>query len=150
MRDRALIVTGCSVIVGMVFMAVSGVRNVDTREAPLYERLGGEVRVEGMVNRFLAKVAGDDRLGVPSAGLDMDWLRALLDEWVCDAGGPCDTDAQGRSRADEDVDLTDDVFDLVTHHFADAMSDAGVGAHEHFAAMRLFVDMLTMFPFHDE
>ena len=36
--------------------------------------------------------------------------------------------------------FTEDVVGLVTHHFADAMFDAGVGACEHFAAIRPFVD----------
>ena len=149
MRARVFVVTGLSVIAGVVFLAVSGVRTFDIPETSLYQRLGGEVGVERVADNFLANVAGDDQLGVRIADVDMDWLRAFLNDWVCEAGGPCRTDGKGRSRADEGVDFTDDAFDLVTHHFADAMLDAGIAAYEHFAAMRLFVDMLTMSSFGD-
>ena len=149
MRALVFVVTGLSVIAGVVFLAASGVRTFDTREASLYERLGGEVGVEGVVDSFLANVAGDDQLGVHIVDVDMDRLRALLNDWVCEAGGPCHTDGKGRSQADEDAGFPDEAFDLVTHHFAEAMLDAGIAAYEHFAAMRLFVDMLTMSSFGD-
>ena len=149
MRVPVFVVTGLSVIAGMVFLAVSGVRTLDTHEASLYERLGGEVGVEGVVDNFLANVAEDEQLGARIADADMDWLRAFLNDWVCEAGGPCHTDGKGRSQADEGAGFTDEAFDLVTYHFADAMLDAGIAAYEHFAAMRLFVDMLTMSSFGD-
>ena len=65
----------------------------------LYERLDGETGVEGVINHFLASVADDDRLGTGFADIDMDWLRALLIDWLCEAGGPCHTDETGGSQA---------------------------------------------------
>lgn len=149
MRALVFTVTGLSVIAGMVFLAVSGVRTFDTREASLYDRLGGEVGVEGVVDVFLANVAGDDRLSVRFADIDMEWLREFLNDWTCEAGGPCHADGKSPSQAHEGVGFTEDAFDLMTHHFADAMFDAGIGAYEQFGAMRLFVDMLTMSAFGD-
>ena len=149
MRTQVFTITGLSVIAGMVFLAVSGVRTFDTHEAPLYERLGGEVGVEGVLNRFVANVADDDRLSVRFANIDMDWLQAFLGDWVCEAGGPCDTSGKDRSQAGEAVGFTEDAFDLLTYHFSDAVFDAGISGYEHFGAMRLFVDMLTMASFAD-
>ena len=94
MRAQVFTITGLSVAAGMVFLAVSGVRTFDTHEAPLYERLGGEVGVEGVLNRFVANVADDDRLSVRFANIDMDRLQVFLGDWVCEAGGPCDTNGK--------------------------------------------------------
>ena len=89
MRVQVFVVTSLSVIVGKVFLAVSGVRTLDIQETSPYKRLGGEVAVEGVVNDFLTNVVVDDRLGVRFADIEMAWLRAFLDEWVCETGGPC-------------------------------------------------------------
>ena len=149
MRDLVLAVTGIVVICGMAFLAVSGVRTLDTHEASLYERLGGEVDVEGVVDDFLANVADDARLGDRVADIDMDWLRTFLNDWVCEAGGPCHVIGSVRPQAGEGVGIVVDAFDLMKDHFAEAMLDAGIVAYEHFAAMRLFVDMLTIAAFGD-
>ena len=106
--------------------------------------------MEGVINHFLASVTADDRLGTGFADIDMNWLRALLNDWECETGGPCHTDEDRRvAGAGEGAGFTENAVGLVTHQFADAMFDAGVSAYEHFAAMRLFVDMLTMSAFGD-
>ena len=151
MRTRVFTVTGLSVIAGMVFLAVSGVRTFDSHEASLYERLGGETGVDGVVNHFLASVdrrrparyrlrSDIDMALAPGVAerLGVRGRRSLPHRWDRPVAG-----------AGEGAGFTEDAFDLVTRHFADAMFDAGVGAYEHFAAMRLFVDMLAISAFGD-
>ena len=144
MQTRALTVTGLMLTACMVFLAISGVRTLDTHEASLYERLGGKVGVAGVLDHFVANVADDGQLGARFTAVDMDWLRALLTDWVCETGGPCHTDGTGQPQADDGVDFADDAFELMTHHFAEALLDSGVAGYEHFAAMRLFVDTLML------
>ena len=100
--------------------------------------------MEGVREHFLANVADDDRLGARFADIETDSLRALLTDWVCETGGPCHTDGTGQPQADDGVDFADDAFELMTHHFAEALLDSGVAGYEHFAAMRLFVDTLML------
>ena len=141
MRELLITVTGFSAVAGMLFLLASGVRTFDTVEASLYERLGGEAGVEGVLDSFLANVADDKRLGIHFADIDMAWLRAFLAGWTCDIGGPCHYDGEGPAPTREGAGVTEDEFSLMTEHFADAMSEAGVDAHDYFDAMYLFVDM---------
>ena len=141
MRELLITVTGFSAVAGMLFLLASGVRTFDTAEASLYERLGGEAGVESVLDSFLASVADDKRLGIHFADIDMTWLRAFLVDWTCDIGGPCRSDGEGPAPTREGTSVTEDEFNLMTEHFADAMSEAGINAHDYFDAMYLFVDM---------
>ena len=141
MRDLLITVAGYSAVSGLLFLLITGVRTFDTHEASLYERLGGEAGVEGLFDDFFAGVADDERLGVRFTGIDMARLRALLTDWVCEIGGPCHYDDRGLAPPREGAVVTEDEFQLMMLYFSDAMFDAGVNAHDHFAAMHLFVDL---------
>ena len=71
----------------------------------------------------------------------MTWLRAFQVDWTCDIGGPCRSDGEGPAPTREGTSVTEDEFNLMTEHFADAMSESGINAHVYFDAMYLFVDM---------
>jgi hemoglobin len=69
------------------------------QDATLYDRLGGQEAIEAVVDQFLVNVVADDRINGFFAGTDVDNLRGLLIEQVCEAtGGPCIY--TGRSMAD--------------------------------------------------
>ena len=142
MQSKLLTVAGLSVLAGMSFLLASGAGTLDRDVAPLYERLGGEAGVELVVDHFLANVSDDDRLGVRFADTDMQRLRGLLIDRVCEAtGGPCLSDGTGLPEAHKVVGVTEYEFGIMTQHFAEAMIDADVEIHEHIAAMHLLVDM---------
>ena len=130
------------VLAGTSILLASGAGTLDRDVAPLYERLGGEAGVELVVDNFLANVGDDDRLSVRFADTDMQRLRGLLIDRVCDAtGGPCLSDGTGLPEAHKVVGVTEYEFSIMTQHFAEAMIDADVEVHEHIAAMHLLVDM---------
>lgn len=142
MRLALFTATGLSVLVGLGLLMATGARTLDRDEAPLYERLGGEVGVDIVVDNFLAKVTDDDWLGVRFADTDMSGLREFLVAQLCEAtGGPCLVDWSGMPEAHMVTGVTEYEFSLMIQYFAEAMMDAGVDTHEHVAAMHLLADM---------
>jgi hemoglobin len=58
--------------------------------ASLYERLGGLDAITAVVDSFVARCAGDDRINAKFARTDVPRLKKMLVDQVCEAtGGPC-------------------------------------------------------------
>jgi hemoglobin len=58
--------------------------------ASLYERLGGLDAINGVVDSFVARCGGDDRINGKFARSDVPRLKKMLVDQVCEAtGGPC-------------------------------------------------------------
>jgi hemoglobin len=56
----------------------------------LYDRLGGKDAVTAVVDDFVARCAGDDRINAKFARTDIPRLKKMLVDQVCEAtGGPC-------------------------------------------------------------
>ncbi|MGH2572202.1 MAG: group I truncated hemoglobin [Actinomycetota bacterium] len=59
-------------------------------ERTLFERLGGQSAIESVVEAFVARCAGDDRINKKFARTDVPRLKKMLVDQVCEAtGGPC-------------------------------------------------------------
>jgi hemoglobin len=58
--------------------------------ASLYERLGGLDAVTAVVDSFVSRCAGDDRINAKFGRTDIPRLKKMLVDQVCEAtGGPC-------------------------------------------------------------
>jgi hemoglobin len=56
----------------------------------LYDRLGGKDALTAVVEDFVARCAGDDRINAKFARTDIPRLKKMLVDQVCEAtGGPC-------------------------------------------------------------
>ena len=142
MRSMQFAAAVLSMLAGLSFLFVSWATTLDRDDVPLYERLGGQVGVEGVIDNFLAGIRDDDWLGVRFADTDMHRLREFLIGRVCEAaGGPCRTDGTGIAESHKVTGVTEHEFSVMMQHFAEAMINADVETHEHFGAMHLLMDM---------
>jgi len=58
--------------------------------ASLYERLGGLDAINAVVDSFVARCAGDERINPKFARTEVPRLKKMLVDQVCEAtGGPC-------------------------------------------------------------
>src|SRR6476646_1252432 len=57
------------------------------KNAPLFERLGGQPAVTAVVDAFLKRVAADKRINVRFINVDLARLRTLLIQFVSQATG---------------------------------------------------------------
>jgi hemoglobin len=56
----------------------------------LYDRLGGKDALTAVVDDFVGRCAGDDRINAKFARTDIPRLKKMLVDQVCEAtGGPC-------------------------------------------------------------
>ena len=119
-----------------------GAGHVNRHEVSLYQRLGGASGATTIVESFLAGLGDDERLDLRPAETDMSRLRGPLIDLLCDAtGGPCWYDGDGMLEVRRRPGVTDDLFAIMARHFAAAMTEAGVGTYDQFAAMEAYVGM---------
>lgn len=140
-RPPLYIITGVLLLAGILAIEL-GAGNVDRHEASLYQRIGGPSGATTIVKSFLASLGDDNRLDVRFAEADMDRLWGPLTDLLCEAtGGPCWYDGDGMLEVRRRPGITDDVFAIMARHFATAMTVAGVGRYDQFAAMEAYVSM---------
>ena len=140
-RLPLLIVAGALSMAGILLVELAA-SNVDRREVTLYQRIGGPSGATTIVDGFLANVSGDDRLDVGFAEPDMNHLRGPLTDLLCEAtGGPCWYEGNGMLEVRRRPGVVEGVFGIMARHFAAAMTDAGVGQYDQFAAMRAYLGM---------
>jgi hemoglobin len=74
--------------IAMVFLVPTVGAAAD--RASLYERLGGEAGVAAIANSLIDRVASDPRIGGSFKDTNLDRIKKLLAEQICDlSGGPC-------------------------------------------------------------
>ena len=137
-RLPLFIVTGVLLLAGIVLVEL-GAGSVDRQEVSLYQRIGGPSGAATIVEGFLANLGGDDRIDVRFAEADMDRLRGPLADLLCEAtGGPCWYEGDGMLEVRRRPGVTDDVFAIMAGHFSAAMTDAGIGTYDQYAALEAY------------
>ena len=140
-RPPLYIVLGVPLLAGILLVEL-GAGNADRHEVSLYQRIGGPSGATTIVKSFLASVGDDDRLDVRFAEAGLDRLRGPLTDLLCEVtGGPCWYEGGGMLEVRRRPGVTDDLFAIMARHFAEAMTDAGVGRYDQFAAMEAYVSM---------
>ncbi len=106
--------------------------NLLAEEKSLYDKIGGTDGITTVVEAFLTNVGGDDRINARFANTDLDNLKMLLIEQVCEAtGGPCTYSGMNMKDAHTGMDITEAEFGALAEQMSKAMMSSGVGQDEH-------------------
>lgn len=80
----------------------------------LFDRLGGKEAVVAVVDDFVARVAGDNRINAKFGRTDVPRLKAMLVEQVCAAtGGPVIYTGRGMRETHDRMGVTAGEFDAL-------------------------------------
>jgi hemoglobin len=97
----------------------------------LYDRLGGKEAIVAVVDDFRSRVAADPRINKFFAAADMNHLRAMLIEQLCQAtGGPCQYSGKDMRSAHVGLNLTAAHFDALVENITQTLDKLKVGARE--------------------
>lgn len=93
----------------------------------LFDKLGGKVAIETMVNEFFKRVLGDRELNPYFANTDMPRTKKHFADYISmSLGGPNQYTGRTVTNAHEDASITGQHFNLFTVHLAAALRCAGV------------------------
>jgi hemoglobin len=82
--------------------------------ASLYERLGGLDAVTAVVDSFVSRCAGDDRINAKFGRTDIPRLKKMLVDQVCEAtGGPCTYEGRDMKETHAGMGVTAGEFDAL-------------------------------------
>jgi hemoglobin len=80
----------------------------------LYERLGRKDAITAVVEDFVARCAGDDRINGKFARTDSPRLKTMLIDQVCEAtGGPCTYSGRTMKETHDGMGVTAGEFDAL-------------------------------------
>lgn len=82
--------------------------------ASLYERLGGLDAITSVVDSFVVRCAGDDRINKKFERTDIPRLEKMLVDQVCEAtGGPCTYNGRSMPETHDGMGVTAGEFDAL-------------------------------------
>jgi hemoglobin len=85
-----------------------------TAVASLYERLGGLDAITAVVDSFVGRCAGDDRINKKFERSDIPRLKKMLVDQVCEAtGGPCTYNGRSMPETHDGMGVTAGEFDAL-------------------------------------
>ena len=130
LKLRKLMLGIVSFVAFFFFAASSVTLSAETKS--LYDKIGGTEGITTVVEVFLANVGADDRINSRFANTDLDNLKMLLIEQVCEAtGGPCTYSGKTMLDAHRGMDITEEEFGALAEQMSKAMLSSGVGQEEH-------------------
>lgn len=97
----------------------------------LYERLGGIEAIESVVESFVARCAGDDRINGKFERSDIPRLKKMLVDQVCEAaGGPCTYTGRDMRETHEGMGVTAGEFDALVEDLVATLDEFDVAKPE--------------------
>lgn len=97
------------------------------RDDWLYQSLGGQVGIERLVNRFLHRVADDERIVHYFYGIDISRLEQKFAEYLAMvAGGPEPYLGEQPGFVHRGYHITEAAFNAVVEDLLDAMAELGI------------------------
>lgn len=98
-----------------------------THSITLYERLGGAVKIDAVVENLLYRIADDPEVVVFFANTNIDLFADSLASQLCDVSdGPCRYEGPPMDRAHQHMGLTDVHFNRLVEHLDAAMQEEGI------------------------
>jgi hemoglobin len=95
--------------------------------ASLYERLGGMDAITAVVDSFVARCAGDDRINGKFARTDIPRLKKMLVDQVCEAaGGPCTYTGRSMRETHDGMAVTDGEFAALVEDLVATLNEFNV------------------------
>jgi hemoglobin len=116
-----------SLMLAVVTFSLAGCVHQPT-QTTLYERLGGETTIDGVVENLLYRIADDPEVVVFFANTNIDLFAESLASKLCDVSdGPCRYEGPPMDRAHQHMGLTDVHFNRLVEHLDAAMQEEGIG-----------------------
>lgn len=110
------------------------------RPAPLYDRLGGDMMINAIVEDFLDQVMGDPRVNFTRNGTSAEWTPSpenmsvlkvhLVEFFVAASGGPSDYDGKDMKSAHAGMQITDAQFDAAEQDLKKSLQKFDIAAQE--------------------
>jgi hemoglobin len=120
----------------LVSVSSAGMYGQAMKETSLYDRLGGKKAITAVVDEFVSRVAGDDRINKFFAATAADQKRLagfkmkLVDQ-ICEAsGGPCKYKGKDMKAAHTGMGVVGADFDALVQDLVGALDKFNVGARE--------------------
>ena len=102
-----------------------------TTDATLYQRLGGQAAIAGVVDDAITNISADPRINERFRNSDTRRLKNGLVELLCDrTGGPCTYRGRNMADAHEGMRIRDDEFDALVDDLVRALDMHRVPARE--------------------
>ncbi len=99
--------------------------------ASLYQRLGGLEAITSVVDSFVARCAGDDRINRKFERSDIPRLKKMLVDQVCEAtGGPCTYTGRDMQRTHDGMEVTAGEFDALVEDLVATLDEFEVPTAE--------------------
>ncbi len=95
--------------------------------ASLYERLGGLDAITAVVDSFVGRCAGDDRINKKFGQTDVPRLKKMLVDQVCEAtGGPCTYSGRDMRETHDRMGVTAGEFDALVEDLVATLDEFDV------------------------
>lgn len=102
-----------------------------TKQASLYDRLGGKGAITAVVDDFVGNVAGDERINGRFGNTDIPKLKRNLVDQVCAAtGGPCTYTGKDMKTAHIGMRIQDSEFGALVEDLIKSLNKFKVGKKE--------------------
>lgn len=99
--------------------------------ASLYERLGGLDAITAVVDSFVARRSGDNRINEKFVRTDVSRLKKMLVDQVCEAtGGPCTYTGRGMRETHDGMEVTAGEFDALVEDLVATLDEFDVPTAE--------------------
>ena len=93
----------------------------------LYERFGGLGAITAVVDSFVARCAGDDRINGKFGRTDVPRLKKMLVDQVCEAtGSPCTYTGRGMRETHDGMEVTAGEFDALVEDLVATLDEFDV------------------------
>ena len=110
--------------------------------ASLYERLGGLEAITAVVDSFVARCAGDDRIKRKFERSDIPRLKKMLVDQVCEAtGGPCTYTGREMQETHAGMGVTAGEFDALVEDLVATLDEFDVPKPEQQELLGLLAPM---------
>ena len=97
----------------------------------LYDRLGGKPAITAVVDDFVGRVAGDNRINGFFAQANVPRLKAQLVDQICEAsGGPCKYTGRDMKTAHRGMGVNSAAFDALVGDLVATLDKFNVGERE--------------------
>lgn len=128
----------------LIALMLSGCQGSHRMETPqtLYQQVGGADGVARVVDGLLSRVHDDARLNGLFENTDLDDLRRLVNEQLCQAmGGPCVYSGRSMEDAHSGLNINDQEFDWFVAHLIESMRAASLTEKQQTAILNLLGPM---------
>lgn len=108
----------------------------------LYDRLGGIEAIRAVVDAFVARCAGDERINPKFERSDIPRLRTMLVDQICEAtGGPCTYIGRDMKETHDGMGVTAGEFDALVEGLVATLDEFSVPKAEQDELLGLLAPM---------